>query len=99
MFHVKHYFIDLSKIIVNFIAFPLYLLHTSPRRLERSEKPIPGDVENAHTPPKYLRWRVDKDELAELSSLKVQGYWRRKDMVEFVDYLMQLGDKNKRYGI
>ena len=38
------------------------------------EKPIPEDTKS---PAKYLRWRVDLDELAELSSLKMQSTWKQ----------------------
>lgn len=47
------------------------------------------DVKKSPSP--YLRWRVTPETRRELASIKSQGYWRDKDDVEFVDYLVQLG--------
>ena len=55
-----------------------------------SEETKPGAAKpSSH----YLRWRVTQEERSELVSIKMQGYWRNKDDVEFVDYLVQLGKR------
>lgn len=50
------------------------------------------DKDVKKSPSQYLRWRVTPEKRRELASIKSQGYWRDKDDVAFIDYLVRLGE-------